>query len=328
MSTETRTPDERNRLPLLKPAANFFEFVRDNQIQLFPRQIQEGASVFGEWCENCNPDLRLYNETYDEIARKAAFTVHDRCPLCHQRKALDAHWHSTLSIGQRGGKGVLLAAMALYVEHRTLCHPLGLEPGSAVIAIIADTENIGIEITDLIGTFRKQSSWFRDYHTLLTRNKLQKPQAKPGNYHYPHLNLWTRVLPRDTMVQGKFLIFAGLDEPAWFDAVDDQASFAEVLRACNNGCVTVRRRVLQDPTLFGGYVVSVSSPHHVNDTFDKALKRTGERYYSCKIPTWNMHPHYTSEMFDTEFRKNSVSANRDFGVRIVHDSEISASSDL
>jgi hypothetical protein len=310
----------------IEPAANFFEFVRDNYIKLYPRQIQEAASVFGEWCDNCNPDLRLFRETYEEIERLAVFTKHDVCPRCGDRKAPDAHWHSTLSIGQRGGKGVLLAAMMLYAEQRTLCNRPVLRPGfldELIIGVVAGTENTALEIINIVSVFRSNAPWFRQYMGLLVTNKVELPHAVPGGYVYPNTNLSICMFRSIAHVRGHSSVLLCLDEPAWYDFVgnEDVTPLESLLKACNNSCYTMREAVLAEPTLFGGYVVAASAPCLRGDTFDKALKKTGSRYYSCRIPTWNMNPALTREMF-MQGRDRDLYAERDFGVRLAHESDV------
>lgn len=335
MSTEPRPQHENARVLNIKPAANFFEFVRESfpNLKLFPRQIQEAASVFGEWCDNCNPDLYLLRETYEEIASIATFTVHDVCPRCGGRKAVDAHWHSALSLGMRSGKGFLLAAMALYAEHRTLCrqpllHTARDEGGWLRISIISNALGVSHDVIGVANQLRATSPWFIDHVELLRRNELPLPYLVQNEYAYPHLHLITCAVPRSlARIRGQTDVFVGLHEAAWFDYTGDEhdTPLGDVLRACNIGCHTIREAALSDPTIFGGYVTAVSSPYQVHDTFDNMLKKTGARYYSARIPTWNISPGHTRDlaMNNPTVLEDSYYNERDFGVRIVHKTEIS-----
>ena len=178
---------------------------------------------------------------------------------------------------------------------------------------------------NLINILRDQSPWFSEYREFLSRNQVKLPHEVTSGYLYPHLNLYTCMLPRKVRrIRGRSMVFVGLDEPAWFDFVGvERDSLDDVLRACNISCQTTRNIVLQDKTRFGGYVVAASAPCQRHDTFDRMLKKSGDRYYSSRIPVWNMNPTYTRDMFNSEFQRSRWAADRDFGVRVTHDSEIS-----
>jgi hypothetical protein len=179
------------------------------------------------------------------------------------------------------------------------------------------------EIRQIQDGMRATAPWFQKHKRLLATNGLPAPVcAGTGGYLYPHTNLIVNMVPRNLdRIRSNTYVFVGLDEPAWFDVVSPgQLSLKDTLRACNAGCHVVRESVLEDPTRFGGYVVAASSPCCKNDTFDLALKKKGDRYYSCRIPAWNMNPRWTR---DELMHVEDYRSNRDFGVRLIHDSEIS-----
>ena len=121
-------------------------------------------------------------------------------------------------------------------------------------------------------------------------------------------------------------VFAAIDELGWFDnggveaAKKVKTSAKEVYTALSNSLQTVRaeeRRLVASNmhTALTGYMYCISSPSSIRDKICELYKLSqgSKKMLGLHAPTWKINPKFTREVLDEEFRKDPVSAERDFG---------------
>ena len=299
---------------------HFFDFIRTNLdgVRLFPRQIQLGAEIMGDWCPDCNPDVQLRDESHEWIAQNIVFREHGVCPLCGSTPCLGLNRHTALAAGQRGGKTMLGYALLLYAEQKALVSQhYRIEDKVLVNAWIDSTMNHAMHCMREINGLRTGIPWFKEYFELLTAENFE-PVVNDIGCQYRHIELSTRVVPADpNVIDDLLLYFTVVDDAAWLGTDGPRSDLAPVLKAVNNSSAPVRKLGQPCVDFIGGKVVATSSLREPGDTFSRMLELNDEQHYSKKIPSWSLNPRLARDHFHAEFSRDPYKANRDFGCRFV-----------
>jgi len=129
---------------------------------------------------------------------------------------------------------------------------------------------------------------------------------------------YNRIASDSRGVAGRTRIAASIDEWARLSDTEGTRSATELYRVLNQSLKTIRAAVdLNDLPAFMGLMINVTSPISQDDpameTYNKASDGSLKRTYAWKGPTWEFNPQMPREVFDEEYVKDPVAAERDFG---------------
>jgi len=173
---------------------------------------------------------------------------------------------------------------------------------------------------------RKNSPWMRRYMDWVEKYE----QAQHGGDQWTYrinddaiLDGWAKVrynrIASDSAgVAGKTRIGASIDEWARLSDTEGTRSAKELYRVLNQSLKTIRAAVeLNQLPYFLGMMINVTSPIAQDDpameTYNKAVEGALPRTYGWKGATWEFNPQMPRHVFDEEYVRDPVAAERDFG---------------
>lgn len=255
-------------------------------------------------------------------------------------------------VSHNSGKSETAASGCSYLAHRHLKIP---NLASMTQAMQASTPLVGTFVSLTFETAMRllwkpfwikmqTSEWFVEYHKMLDYygNKMGKElyQIKKEFISYGHRNLYFHAShPNGSTLRGATRIFSAIDELGLFplpdptkkkreDDMNERANADQAHRSIVNSMVTVQEAVLSlifDKHLYHlptTYVLGVSSPVSERDKVMRLLadSRTPEgkeTILGSQMPTWEINPYIErdSDIIKTEYRRNPVDAERNFGAQ-------------
>lgn len=315
-------------------------------------QALAGLLLYGEICPHCSDmewvkDIDQHDPAHGTSAiRKRCSILHNgRCYKCGRTRsemidAGDINFYNELILlwGQRSGKSEETAMLCTYQTHRVLkmqnpARVYGIGDNQVLQGtFVALTQGQASENlwTPFYG-YLLGAPWFRKYHELMAMYDAKYGQelikVRDTYVLYRHRNLLIYPAgPDKRVLRGRTRVFAAIDELGWFDnggveaAKKVKTSAKEVYTALSNSLQTVRaeeRRLVASNmhTALTGYMYCISSPSSIRDKICELYKLSqgSKKMLGLHAPTWKINPKFTREVLDEEFRKDPVSAERDFG---------------
>ena len=240
--------------------------------------------------------------------------------------------------GMRSGKSYLGAHVGGYFEHFLSTRSMWgrsylqrwLKQASAEwfeVSFAASTETQASQtIYAKYREMRKDSPWLSRYMAWV--REYESKQVGDDQWEYKMndkaiLDGWAKVrynlLASDSAgIAGKTRISASIDEWARLADTEGSRSASELYRVLNQSLKTVRAAVdINKLPAFLGMMINVTSPISQDDpameTYNKAKEGIIKRTYGWKGPTWEFNPQMPRHVFDEEYAKDPVAAERDFG---------------
>ncbi len=326
-------------------------------------QMWVGIMLFAEYCPCCsNPKwtrLEWVIEHIDrakpssEIKEGLKLLRNGRCPKCKRHKwelikdyGLRNYLELVNVLGQRSGKSASAASYSAYITHRYLKFPRLAELSPAMQK---STELTGtfvslsfVKAASLLWTpyitIIKDSSWFTQYHELLTyyQNKYGTELFRVRDQYLTYYNKNMRFYPlgpNSKTLRGDTRVLGVIDElglfplPTGNDEEDEQSERAnadEAHKSLSNSLTTVQavqvqllKQELNPPP---GILMGVSSPISMRDKVMRLLgdSRTDEgkkHILGVNLPTWKVNPFLEREsgQIALAYQRNAEKAERDFG---------------
>jgi hypothetical protein len=127
--------------------------------------------------------------------------------------------------------------------------------------------------------------------------------------------------PDKRKLRGRTRIFSSIDEICWFFGTENAVKYDpdEIYAALNNSMLTVsaasRRKFPIYPDAPTAYGVYISSPHSKLDIGMRMLKQSkiDPTIYGFHYPTWEFNPTIQRKDLNSDYLKDPVKAERDFG---------------
>jgi len=174
---------------------------------------------------------------------------------------------------------------------------------------------------------RKNSPWIQRYSSWVQAFESQQPSEVDRWMYNTNadaiLDGWARVrynrIASDSAgVAGKTRIMASIDEWARLADTEGSRSAKELYRVLNQSLATVRAAVMQNELpSFLGMMLNVTSPISQDDPamehYNKAAEGILPRTYYWKGATWDFNPQMPRHVFDDDYVKDAMGAERDFG---------------
>lgn len=332
-------------------APNFFKFcVSEKYLNQKPflEQALIGTRVLAEYCPKCS-DMEWIDHTHKvgdslhTFERKVALLEKGVCPYCKKAKAhfvkaglLNPYNEAALAVGQRGGKSAWLGMMASYLTHLQIKMQKPNEVYGLLRANILHGTFAALTYAQAKDTLWEpyyghliDSPWFRDYHSMLDQaterygEELYKLKDTFVLYRHRRLLVYPAGPDKRTL-RGRTRFMAAIDELGWFpnDANNSKVKMnaTEVYIALERSLLTVRasaEALLKQgfsniPT---AYFLNISSPSSIRDKIMELVRKSqgSRKIYGTIKPTWEMNPKVPRSALEEEFRKDPVSAMRDYG---------------
>lgn len=242
--------------------------------------------------------------------------------------------------GMRSGKSYLGAHIGGYFEHMLITW--GMAGQGTLQRFLRQEKSETFDCTFAAATaeqaektiyakyrnMRKNSPWINRYVNWV--QAAEKAQVSGGKEKWAYKvtdkaieDGWlqvrfNRVSSDSSGVAGRTRILASIDEWARLINSDGTRSAVELYRVMNQSMMTVRAAVKTHRLPpFLGLMTNVTSPVAQDDpamlTYNMARDGELKHCYSWKGATWEFNPHTTREMFDDEYIKDPIGAERDFG---------------
>lgn len=310
-----------------------------------------GTVLFSEYCPRCSDLSYLENyEARDSLKKfenKIALLDQGVCPHCGatrydfaRNKEIKYYYELALAAGQRSGKSALLGMMFSYLTHRMLKLERPNEVYGLLKATVLQCTFVALTYAQAKDTLWEpyygnllDSPWFNEYHNAL--DEVESHYGENTFYNlkdsfvlYKHRRLYIYPAgPDKRVLRGRTRFGGAIDEIGWFPNDKDAAknikmNADEVYTAIERSLLTVRvsadrlmkQRRFNVPT---GYFLNISSPSSIRDKIMELVRKAqfSTKIYGIQRPTWKMNPTipYNSATIQEEFRKDPVTAMRDYG---------------
>jgi hypothetical protein len=302
-------------------------------------------------CNSMNPlDIDAWGKTRTYLEGEVLLTWSESdqdfvCPKCRNsqreliRDGMFIPYNEMIILaGMRSGKSYLGAHIGGYFEHFLSTRSMWgrsylqrwLRQASAEwfeVSFAASTETQASQtIYAKYREMRKDSTWIARYTAWVKGHEGQQIGDDRWEYKMNDkaiLDGWAKVrynlLASDSAgIAGKTRISASIDEWARLADTEGSRSASELYRVLNQSLKTVRAAVdINELPAFLGMMVNVTSPISQDDpameTYNKAKEGIIKRTYGWKGPTWEFNPNMPRHVFDEEYAKDAVAAERDFG---------------
>jgi len=343
--------DERD----LKLYPNIFEFYSKEVLlgkgcSLWPVQLKIALEFLGEYCPKCT-NMKFFNNMYDEkidtILDNVQLLKYGVCPKCKKNKFYFMKkgllgYYTTMAgcAGQRAGKSVLNAVLAIYQLHRylKLVDPprfLSLLPGTTQLLPGSNLSMIftGVTLNQAKdcewSNFRDmyaQCKWFTEYNTMLKYYSMKLSSKlydiKDNLIYYKLKNMYCKVKAPTKALYGRNVFFASVGEYAWMPW--NKAKI--VSGGLERGATSIRYywKQLNNSILkkyFYEYPYHIptaltiysSSPKDAADPlWDLFLNKPSEETYLYHYPTWKINPLFSEKKIQ-ECKTGVEYFERDFG---------------
>lgn len=325
-------------------------FLNQPSIYEYKRAYQVLRDMFNLRCPICNPPTRMAADCWDkgreylesEVLLTWSSTYQDDiCPKCgttriefEEDNIFKKYSTFILNIGMRSGKTTLAGAyIGTYVEHRilTLGDPgsyFGLFPGQPFEVAFTATTAEQSKKTSYASykNARDKSPWIQAYIQRVKNEESKKGLDKNSLYReteskisYRNINVdFTSLNSNSSGLAGSTRLFAIIDELGRFDAPIEgsKRSGKEVFNVLNNSLMTIRTKVKNNnlPRMFG-LMGSVSSPMSQADMLMSLTRQSkkDDSIFCVHMPTWEFNPDITRADLESEFKRDPIGAERDFG---------------
>lgn len=320
-------------------------------VRPFARQLWIGAKLFHEMCWYCSADRKMVEDVQnvpigmdiEEMAERIQFLEFGTCPSCERTK-MDLHGKGKLDlcqefigvIGQRAGKSLMTTLFIGYLNHRLLKLQKPNEVYGVPINQILTGTCVGLTFNDSIALLwtplrelMENSPWFQEYHKILDHNgnKYGEELYKFGELSiaYRHRNLFFCPQGADKRkLRGRTRVWSAIDELGWWpigaNEKDMEKSGSEVYGALDRSLKTIRGSVteLWDQgyvNVPGAYAFNVSSPSNVMDVIMRMYRASkhNPEMLGIQLPTWEINPKMPRSKFNSDYLKDPVAAERDYG---------------
>jgi len=242
--------------------------------------------------------------------------------------------------GMRSGKSFTGAHIGGYFEHFLITR--GVDSRGALQRLLKQERSEWFEVTFAASTatqaaqtiyakyreMRNNSPWIRKYMEWVRAEEKKQIGNAVDKWKY-RINddaildgylmcRFNRIASDSAGIAGKTRIMASIDE--WARLVDTEGtrSAQELYRVLNQSLKTVRAsQELNHLPSFLGLMINVTSPLAQDDpamqTYYKAEAGELKKTYGWKGATWEFNPHMPRHLFDEEYVKDPIAAERDFG---------------
>lgn len=276
-----------------------------------------------------------------------ANNLEDTCPKCRTTRSelIEdglAHGYNQmhLVVGMRAGKSMTAALMGTYFEHVFLCLAHSFDGGMPAYFGITRAEKYEmtflasnqVQSEDTIWSkytgFRTNSPWFRHYVPWIKSQERAQPSFGMKKWRYeeaarkiinehPNVRLVVNSLNSNSSGQaGRTRVHGLLDELSRMKQTDSTQGAEEIYRTLEASLRTVRSRVKSYGGLpWFGSMISVTSPIARDDKAMRLLRKAPdiEDMYARHYPTWEFNPKEPRENFESDYAKDPIGAERDFG---------------
>lgn len=292
------------------------------------------------------PRTRAYMES-EVLLRWSWDYLEEVCPKCSVTKSelievglCRGYNQMHLLVGMRSGKSMTAGYAGTWVEHFMLGvghrHPNGLagyfgitqaeifEMTFLASSDVQSQDTVWAKFTGL----RTSAPWFRRYVAWVKLREKAQPRfgmrlweyeegVKKIRNEHPKIRLIINSLNSNSgSLVGRTRVFGAVDELARMKATEGVQSAREIYRGVERALKTVRTQVqLYGGVPWMGSMLSVTSPMSRDDVAMQLYTRSAEisRMYAKKYATWQFNPKQPKKVFDDDFRKDPVGAERDFG---------------
>lgn len=270
-----------------------------------------------------------------------------KCPKCGNTlysfldEGLFTHWLELLCIaGMRSGKSFLGAHIGGYIEH--VLRVYALRNGRfAIPNLLRQSQSETFEVTFAASTAQQaRDTIYAKYRTLRSNSpwmqravnwvvaEENKQLSSHGRWIYKELEdtindgflqvRFNRVSSNSGGIAGKTRIFASIDELSRLSTSESKTSAQELYRVLNQSLKTVRGAVRRsEAPFFLGLMANVTSPIALDDYAMGlwAQSQSGDlpRTLSWKGATWEFNSNLDRSDFDSEYARDPIGAERDFG---------------
>ena len=269
------------------------------------------------------------------------------CPKCRttQRELIEDEFISPYNelivlAGMRSGKSYLGAHIGGYFEHMLITW--GMQGRGSLQRMLMQEKSEWFEVTFSASTaeqaqntiyakyrgMRKNSPWLQKYMAWVTKKEKAQGRGVKDGWAYK-LNdrsvddgwlqvRFNRVASDSSGVAGRTRIFASIDEWARLINSDGTRSAIELYAVLNNSLKTVRASVMLNKLpAFLGMMANVTSPIAQDDPammqYNKTMAGDLPMCYAWKGPTWEFNPFVPRSVFDGDYARDPIIAERDFG---------------
>jgi hypothetical protein len=310
---------------------------------------------------DCWGRTKMYLEG-EVLLRWNQANLEDTCPKCNTTRSEfieDGFFHGYnqlhLVVGMRAGKSITAALIGTYVEHVFLSightYPggihgfLGITPAELFEITFLASNQVQSESTiwGKYTGYRSQAPWFNAYTTWIGEQEAKQGKSKKRGWRYeegvkkitnehPNIRLTINALNSNSSGQaGRTRIHGFVDELDRMIQTGGRMGADEIYRTIEGSLHTIRSRV----KLYGafpwlGSMVSVTSPMSRGGKAMQLFKKASEipDMYARKYPTWRFNPKEPRENFESDYKKDPIGADRDFGANppgaeypLIHDEQ-------
>lgn len=334
-------------------APNFYTFcIKDHFLKQKPfvEQAILGTRVLAEYCPRCT-DMEWFDHTHKvddtlfKFEKKVALLEDGVCPHCKIGRAKLVNQHgmpffneAAICCGQRSGKSAWIGMIASYLTHLQIKLQKPNEVYGLLNANILHGTFCALTYAQAKDTLwepyyghLQESPWFSGYHKMLDeagqRYGEELLKLKDTFVMYRHRRLLVYPAgPDKRTLRGRTRFMASIDELGYFDndahTAKVKMNASEVYIALERSLLTVRAKAEQliaqgfdsVPT---AYFLNVSSPSSVRDKIMELVRKAqgSNKIYGLIKPTWEMNPGVPRSALAEEFRKDPITAMRDYGAQ-------------
>ena len=295
---------------------------------------------------DCWGKSRMYLES--EILLVWSEKYHDFvCPKCgttlkefHNDGLIDLYDELIIIAGMRSGKSYFGGNVGGYLEHA--CTAFGIRGKGYLQTLLKQEKSEEFQITYSASTeeqaeqtiyakyrnMRKDSPWISRYMKWIKKRENEQV-SRENRWKYTvskeeivdgYVNIRYNVVASDSGgVAGRTRIMAFIDEWARLANTDGTRSATELYRVLNQSLKTVRSATSMNDDIpwFFGMMSNVTSPIADDDpamqTYYKARDGVLKDTFYWKGATWEFNPFQPRKNFDTDYAKDPIGAERDFG---------------
>ncbi len=334
-------------------AKNFFEFATGEQflnIKPYVEQMCIATILFAEFCPVCSKMEWLFedhkvDDSLRRFEKRVALLHNGKCPHCHatksklvENKKLKFFQELAVSAGQRSGKSALVAMMSAYLTHRILKLQKPNEVYGLLHSNVLQGTFVALTYAQAKDTlwepffgYLNNAPWFVQYNQFMHEQSMKYGEEliklNETAVVYRHRSLMVYPAgPDKRTLRGRTRCFASIDELGWFDSEADSKKIKmnanEIYVALERSLLTVRasankliKKGFND--IPSGYFLNISSPSSVRDKIMELVRKSenSTKIYGLIKPTWEMNPTVSYEDLEEEFKKDEVTAWRDYGAR-------------
>jgi len=327
--------------------ASTFEHSRQYQV------LRDIFAIRCPICNSNKPeDIDCWGKSRMQLESEVLFTWSEEfqafiCPKCKISQeefvadgVLTPYNEGIIIAGMRSGKSFTGAHIGGYIEH--FLSTRSVRGKGYLQRMLKQERSEWFEVTFAASTatqaqqtiyakyreMRNNSPWVRRYTKWIKEREEEQVGSGYDKWRYRlhddaildgHAQVrYNRIASDYAGIAGKTRIMGSIDEWARLIDTEGTRSALELYRVLNQSLKTVRAaRELHNLPTFLGLMMNVTSPLAQDDPamalYNKAEAGELKRVYGWKGPTWEFNPQMPRHIFDEEYEKDPIGAQRDYG---------------